>query len=367
MSHPDLGSVAAVASSLPPLDSVQRVLIVKPSSLGDIVHTLPAVAWLKENWPHLRLRWLANREWAPLLRGAPWLEEAIEFPRGDFRGLGGWGRAFSWWRRYRSALSRWPEPENAATARGTDVALDFQGLLRSALLARGSGARIIAGLGDAREGSRWLHTHRVPVDPAAHAVERYLELVRAFRPVTPPDAALAGDWLPAGEPLSSADLTARLTDEPFLVLHPFSRGAGKSLGWPEAALLARAWPAWPVCLVGRTIDPAPALPANALDLTNQTTLPQLVWLLRRARFVVSVDSGPMHLASALQRPLLGLHTWSDPRRVGPYAASAWVWKAGRLLRRADVTPDLAALDLAPDATALETIAAFVEERLRSNP
>jgi ADP-heptose:LPS heptosyltransferase len=67
-------------------------------------------------------------------------------------------------------------------------------------------------------------------------------------------------------------------------------------------------------------------------LINQTTLLQLIWLIRAARFTVSVDSGPMHIASALSERLVSIHTWSDPRRVGPYNPEAWIWKGGDLLR-----------------------------------
>ena len=73
-------------------------------------------------------------------------------------------------------------------------------------------------------------------------------------------------------------------------------------------------------------------PANSVDLTNRTSLLQLIRLIRVARFVVSVDSGVMHIAAAVTRNLLSIHTWTDPRRVGPYNPNAWVWKNGHLLR-----------------------------------
>src|SRR5207244_10616905 len=71
---------------------------------------------------------------------------------------------------------------------------------------------------------------------------------------------------------------------------------------------------------------------NCIDLTNQTSLLQLIWLIRAAHFIVSVDSGPMHIAAALTDRLLSIHTWTDPRRVGPYNPNAWVWKNGQLCR-----------------------------------
>ena len=78
----------------------------------------------------------------------------------------------------------------------------------------------------------------------------------------------------------------------------------------------------------RKIDP----PANCVELTNQTSLLQLIWLIRVAGFIVSVDSGPMHIAAAVTHRLVSIHAWTDPRRVGPYNPDAWIWKNGQLLR-----------------------------------
>jgi ADP-heptose:LPS heptosyltransferase len=84
------------------------------------------------------------------------------------------------------------------------------------------------------------------------------------------------------------------------------------------------------------------VPENCVNLANQTTLLQLIWLIRTARFTISVDSGPMHIAAAVTSQLLSIHTWSDPRRVGPYNAAAWIWKNGKLLRVEDL-PNAGAL------------------------
>jgi len=341
-------SASAPLSDLLAPGVVGDVVVVKPSSLGDIVHTLPSVAWLHQAWPGLRLHWVINTEWAPLLEGSSLLESVIEFPRGRFRGLGGLVRARRWLREYESAMG----------AKDVVLALDFQGLLRSAWLARKSTARWVVGLNDAREGSRFFYRTAVPTSgprgEVRHSVDRYLGLVRALGPECDETAALAGDWLPPGEPV------ADLPSGEYLVVHPFARGAGKSLGWAAVAALAAAWIDEPVVVVGRTTDPKPAgLPANVMDLVNGTTLLQLISVLRRARQVVSVDSGPMHLASALHRPVLGVHTWSDPRKVGPYGASAWVWKGGRILRRTEVDDALAVQDMVPGPADLDRIAAWV--------
>lgn len=341
-------SPSSLLSELLPRGGDGDVVIVKPSSLGDIVHTLPAVAWLHQGWPELRLHWVVNSEWAPLLHGSPMLASVIEFPRARFRGLGGMLRARTWLRDYEASLG----------ALDVRLALDFQGLLRSAWLARRSTAAYILGLDDAREGSRFFYGASVPTrgpgGVVRHSVERYLGLVAALGPGCDESSALAGDWLPAGEPVAGAP------SGDFIVLHPFARGSGKSLGWATVGSLANAWSRWPVVVVGRTAEPAPtALPGNVVNLVNATGLLQLIGLLRRARFVVSVDSGPMHLASALHRPLLGVHTWSDPRSVGPYDPSALVWKGGRIVRRAEVDDALAIRNETPDDAALKDIAACV--------
>ena len=78
----------------------------------------------------------------------------------------------------------------------------------------------------------------------------------------------------------------------------------------------------------RTIDVC----ENCVELTNQTSLLQLVRLIRVARFIISVDSGPMHIAAAVNERLLSIHTWTNPRRVGPYNSDAWIWKHGKIVR-----------------------------------
>ena len=290
------------------------ILVIKPSSLGDVVHTLPAVALLKKYWPEARLRWLVNPEWAPLLEGNPDVFETVLFPRGEFRGLAGLTGIPAWAKMMRR--------EQRA-----DLTLDFQGLLRSALIARLCCRGEIVGLSDAREGARFLYHRSADVRGIAHAVDRYLALVtRLGIEITNPL-----EWpLPAGAPPEGFSFEA-----PFILLHPFSRGAGKSLSVRDTQDFCRAVAPWPVVLAGRTAESFPQL-AHVTDLLNCTTLSELVWLLRRAAFVVSVDSGPMHIAAALTSRLISLHTWSDPGKVGPYRPEAWIWKDGALFQVKDL-------------------------------
>jgi ADP-heptose:LPS heptosyltransferase len=282
------------------------------------VHTLPAVAAIRDAHPQAEITWTINPEWTTLLRGNPDVDHVHIFPRGELRGLNAPRRFWPWWKKTKTLRP--------------DVALDFQGLLRSALIGRRSGAREFWGMSDGREGSRLFYGHVAKVDRRAHAVERYLKLAEAF------GAPARG---PIRFPLPSGDELPRFDSyPPFLVLHPFARGARKSLSNNVIKAFCHALAPVRVVLVGKTARPLSA-PDNCVNLANQTTLLQLIWLIRAAQFTISVDSGPMHIAAAISSRLVSIHTWSDPRKVGPYNTDAWVWKNGQLLRANELaTADL---------------------------
>ena len=291
----------------------RHLLVLKPSSLGDVVHTLPAVAALRDKFPAARLTWMVSDEWAALLEGNPDIDDLLVFPRRDFRGPLGPVRFLRW----RKEIAKQLRP---------DLILDYQGLLRTGLTAAAFRGVPVYGLSDAREGARFFQTNTVRVTPDTHAVERYLALSAAV------GATIEGApffRLPEGRAPAAV-----LPSEPWILLHPFSRGRGKSLS-PEAVNAFCREAGLPVVIAGRSDATLPDLPDNALSLLNKTTIPELIWLLRRAAFVVSVDSGPMHLAAAVTDKLIGIHTWSDPCKVGPYRAGAHVWKGGEFFPALD--------------------------------
>lgn len=296
------------------------VLVLKPSSFGDIIHTLPAVHFLKAAMPSSRFHWVVNPEWAPILEGNPNLASVIEFPRRSLRGLAAVPGFFRWCARTRAS-----SPGGAF-----DLALDFQGLLRSALMAKGCRAKHVLGLSDAREGAGFFYHESADTRGQAHAVDRYLALARLAGADTNGPTVFP---LPHGDPVPGLD-PAVLTRA--VVLHPFARGEGKSLPVETIESIIRELAPRPVILAGVGGPVGQVWPDEVISLLGKTSLAQLVWLLRHAGAVVSVDSGPMHLAAALDRPLLGLHTWSDPRAVGPWRPDAWVWKSGRILRVDDL-------------------------------
>jgi heptosyltransferase I len=319
------------------------VFLIKPSSLGDIVHTLPSLHALRQSFPDSQFFWIANSEWSPLLLGNPDLTEVISFPRQSFRGPLGALRFLQWCRQ----LGRYKP----------DLVLDFQGLLRSAWISRSTRGKRLLGLSDAREGARFFYQQTAQVDTQQHSVDRYLALA-SLAGASIPDTPHFG--LPPGRPIPEFELPDR-----FIVLHPFARGANKSLSPPEIYELTRALAPLAVIVVGRAeIDFRFA--RNAVSLVNQTDLLQLIWLLRQASFVVSVDSGPMHLAAAVSQGLLSIHFWSDPKKVGPYRQDAWVWQNNHICQISELVTQMARAkpDLRPHPI---QIAAFVQEQVLQTP
>jgi heptosyltransferase-1 len=322
------------------LRNARRLLVIKPSSLGDIVHALPAVALIKSAMPGLEIRWVANEEFAPLLEGNPDLDEVIPFPRARMRGPLSPFRFLKW-----SRILSLPEPP--------DLVIDFQGLMRSGLMASRSGAAKVLGLSDARECAGFFHHQRVEVDAEAHAVDRYLEVVRAL-----------GIQVPDGDDGLCFKLPVEKPENPppegFVLLHPFSRGTGKSLSVESVLAFCQAMGQCPVVLVGRGGPGLGPLPGNAHNWIDATSFGQLAWLMENALFNVSVDSGPAHMAAALGENLLAIHAWSDPLKVGPYQKAAWVWKSGQLSRAGEVDPAATrGQGKLPDIAQIKEIAAHV--------
>jgi heptosyltransferase-1 len=285
----------------------QRFLLFRTSALGDIVHALPAAAALRDTFADARIDWLVDAKWARVLEGNLSLTEIIPL---DGRSTPGISAAI---RKLRAAEYT--------------CAIDFQGLYRSALLGLASGApRRIGFQGSyARERlAALLYTERVnPV--GAHKVEHNLTLVEhAGARKTPARFPLS--IRPEDEECVMRELSVRgITD--FCVLNP--GGGWRSKCWPAArygelhgVLAGRhrwrgvvSFGPGEEALAREVIQAAGNEPPVAIPLG----LGPLLALLRRAKFVVSADTGPLHLAAALGSPVVGLYGPTDPARNGPYS------------------------------------------------
>jgi heptosyltransferase I len=290
----------------------ERFLVVRLTALGDVLHTVPAVAALRAAYPKARIDWVIERKWAPVLEGSPALDEVIPFERRS-----AWGSV--------ECVQRLRE--NRYTC-----AIDFQGLYKSSMLAALSGApqRIGFDRAWAREGSAAMwYTERV-TPLGRHVAELNYSLAEqagASRPRAP-EYPLR---VPAG---GAASVRARLHDlgiaGEYIVVGP--GGSWRAKCWPAERYgdFCREFEkrnSMRVVLVhgpgersvaedvARTAGPArPAVIA--------TTIEELMGLLAHARCLVAVDSGPLHLAAALGTPVVGLYGPTDPARNGPFASGA---------------------------------------------
>ncbi len=305
-------------SSLPiRLDEARRVLLIKPSAMGDVVHTLPVAATLRRRYPDLELDWLVEEEAADLVRGHPAISEVVVSGRRRWRRqLWPPGRLRSMLREVRALTGR-------LRGRRYDAVLDLQGLFKSALYVLATRAPVRVGFAEAREGATWVLTHRVTAPPQpVHAVERYLALAAAVDAREP-----VRDFQIALGPEVAAEAASRITGvpRPRVVLHPAARWRTK-LWEPEkwrelaAALLAQGCgvivtggreDAAQVGAIARGLDPPPLL------LAGRLTLKELAAVLRNVDLMITVDSGPMHVASAMGTPVVALFGPTDPLRTGP--------------------------------------------------
>ena len=299
------------------LDGARRILLVKPSALGDVVHALPVAATLKRRYPAIPLDWLVEEEAADIVRGHPAVAEVVVSGRKR------------WLRQLRSpgqVLATLAEIRRFAARLGGgryDVVLDLQGLLKSTLYLLGSRAPVRVGFAAAREGAPLILTHRVAVPPQpVHAVDRYLALAAAVGA-----AEAVREFTIAVDPSDVAAAQARLArlPRPRVVLHPAAR-------WPTKLWVADRWRAlaaalagagWGVILTGGPADAPLAaeivagLERPPLSLVGQVGLKGLAAVLREVDLMLTVDSGPMHIAAAVGAPIVALFGPTDPRRTGP--------------------------------------------------
>jgi heptosyltransferase-1 len=289
-----------------------RFLLVRLGSLGDVIHALPAASALRDAFPEARIDWLIEPKWRRLLEGNPDLTEIIPLEKKSAAGL------ITTVRKLRSARY--------------NCTIDFQGLYKSALPAFASRAPRRIGFPStyAREGfASVFYTDKInPRGP--HKVDHNLTLARAAgaRP-SPPRFPLT--LRPEDEKQVTQDLARHnLTD--FFVLNP--GGGWRSKCWPperygELHHRLAAQHGWrgiitfgpgEESLAQELVSAAGNPPPIALPLG----LGPLLALLRRAKFVVSADTGPLHLASALGTPVVGLYGPTDPARNGPYGGTSIV-------------------------------------------
>ncbi len=287
----------------------RRVLIIKPSAIGDVVHALPVLNLIRKTWPKAHVAWLVTPACAGLLDGHPQLDEVIRFERKKF------GRG---WRSPKAAMGLFRFARELRR-RQFDLVIDLQGLFRSGWLSWQTRSPVRVGFANARELAPLFYTHRVPIETVEqHAIDRYLAVAEMLGCGRDP---VEFHFATRDEDRAAVAVLLKV-DSPYAVLLPGTNWETKR--WPVehfAGLVAPLRERYGLrTVIGGAQDDrtlAAQIP-GALDLTGVTTLPQLVALLERATVVIGNDSGPMHIASALGRPLVTLYGPTSPIRTGPY-------------------------------------------------
>jgi lipopolysaccharide heptosyltransferase I len=298
--------------------ALKNILIIKPSSLGDIVMALPALSALRKSFPEAKISWFIRPEFAPLLKNHPHLTETILFDR-KFLGQA-WFNPLALaallsliWRLNRSKF---------------DAVIDLQGLFRTASLAWLSGCKKRLGMADARELAHIFYTHKVAQDrDSIHLVDYYLKIAQAAGAFEPDVQFLLPIDPAAADVVNRLLKTKGIEPNNYAVFVPTSAHRDKC--WPVerfAALADKISTQFHLSIIATGATSEKSTVERLRNLANVsianfagvTSLNELVALLKGARLVVSNDTGPGHIAAALGVPVVLIFGPTNPARVHPY-------------------------------------------------
>ncbi|MFZ0295050.1 MAG: glycosyltransferase family 9 protein [Candidatus Sulfotelmatobacter sp.] len=322
-------------SEIVPAEKVERLLVVRLSAMGDVIHTLPAVRFLRNAFPEAHIGWLIEERWAELLcapgsprRGVrsvmrPLVDEVQPV------NLKGWRKSLL----SISTLQRIATVWNDVRGAHYDVAVDLQGAMRSAVLARLSGARVVFGAAEPRESPASLWYTRKVVARGGHVIEQNLSVAEALveHPGDFMRTDVSGDF--PRNPQTEARVDERLAQygiRDFIIVNP---GAG----WG-----AKRWPAERYGEVAKGLanlgvrsiincGPGEEEMSRVVEIAGcgtaqamSCTISELIALTRRARLFIGGDTGPLHLAAAMRVPVVAIYGPTDPMRNGPYGTRSIV-------------------------------------------
>ena len=336
------------------LKSIERLLIVRLSAMGDVIHALPAAQALRAAFPNAMIGWLIEERWAELLcapgtsrRGA----RSTQRPLVDWLhavNLKGWRKSIFTLPTVERIAREW----NDVHAARYDVVVDLQGAIRSAVLARWSGAPVVWGSSEPRESPASLWYTRQAILRGAHVIEQNLSIAEA----------VVGHRLPAEkpefprDPVAERSIDRRLEEFGVTSFAVISPGAG----WG-----AKRWPAERygrvAAALGRSgmptlVNHGPGEESLAHEVEEASTgaarrvscsISELIALTRRAQVFIGGDTGPLHLAAALQIPTVAIFGPTDPARNGPYRTQSVVLRSSASLtsHARNPNPDEAMLEI----------------------
>ena len=366
-------------SATAPCHSPKSLLIVRLGAMGDVIHTLHAATKLRHAFPDAQIGWMVEERWTELLCAKAATRSG---PRSPARPLVDFVHTVNTksWRK--SPLSNETRRQFSAAFKEVrnqkyEIAIDFQGAIKSALLARLAGASTVVGMQEPRESpARMFYARRVKT-AGAHVIEQYESLaaavVRDFDSSASegrrasldrtaegsrPHVDIAGTWVafPCDETAESA-VTDKLKNlsGPVVILNPGAGWATKE--WPperygEVARTFANKGLTPIVNYGPGEEPlarAVEAASNGVARTMACSLAELIALTRRASLFIGGDTGPLHLATALDVPVVAIFGPTDPARNGPYGRRSIVLRnaASRTSLSHTSTPDPGLLAITP--------------------
>ncbi|MBI4682448.1 MAG: lipopolysaccharide heptosyltransferase I [Nitrospirae bacterium] len=321
-----------------------KILVIKPSSLGDVIHALPFLKAVKDTFPKAQIDWVISKNLKGILEDNPLINELIIFNKDAWKNIKNIHKTFSDISSLRKTLK----------SKSYDIVVDLQGLLRSGLITYSAKTNLKIGFANAREGSRYFYDKKISANKSHHAVDKCLEIAREI------GAKVGKADFPLHISQAVKDKTKKLLGDidEYIVIVPSARWLTKR--WPSenfASLMKKI--SIPCVITGSKGDKEIAQEiiedriqsaeqrtqttkiknSNLkgkniiIDLCGKTDLKELTALIAGAKAVVSNDSGPLHIAAALDIPAIALFGPTDPLKTGPYG-----WQTNRNLKviKADV-------------------------------
>ncbi|QWR76159.1 lipopolysaccharide heptosyltransferase II [Candidatus Magnetomonas plexicatena] len=284
----------------------EKILIIKPSSYGDVIHALPFLQVLKNKYPKAEIHWVIAGSLKSILQGHPMIDRLWVIEKDNWKNPLKIADTIRELRSLRTKLR----------AESFSLVVDLQGLLRSGLIAQMSGCKNVIGFKEAREGSRFFYTQLIEGGRDVHAVDRYLKVAEF----------LGCDTSVVSFPLNLHIEPPNVIDElplDFVVMAPGARWETKR--WPPSYFgrLAALLPI-PTVIIGSKDDMEAAdevvrlSEGKAISLAGKTGLSDIPWIISKAKFMVSNDTGPMHVAAALGVWVYAIFGPTEPLRTGPY-------------------------------------------------
>ena len=295
-----------------------NILIVKLSAIGDVIHTLPSLAALRRLYPDAHITWVVEEAAADLIVNHPLLDEALIFRRKSWLKNIKAGQIRPTWREMRSFFRR-------LRGRPYELVIDFHGLLKSSVIVFLSKGKRKLGYDSWQELSGLFLNEKISEDMNKHAVERYLDFPRYLGA----KIEKAEFILPAGAAAEKKVQLLldkyKLEDKKFIAINPIAYWETKlwdNEKFTRLADLINRKLKLKVVFTGSEKESigkiTSAMATEGINLGGETSLLELAYLYKKARMVITTDSGPMHLAAAVKTPVIALFGPTDPARTGPY-------------------------------------------------